>query len=177
MKTLTILFAFFASSSVAIMISDHNPKDTTIRIEKDKENFDLSCQSDEIWKLCEFSLENGKKSCKVEWDGNNSKVRKCSNKVIQYMGYARKKNCTMKIKVQGDIGGQWTCKLSDANSNLATEFFNVEIQEGVKAKGKATDHGTNGIEVIRNAILIFTFGVTSVLVIGCVLLLPQLLKK
>ena len=70
--------------------------------------------------------------------------------------------------------GLANCPMPKGNSEI---HFNVQVKGEPTVNGQATDDGTNGIEVIRNAILIFTFGVTSVLVIGCVLLLPQLLRK
>ena len=173
MKTLSILFVFFATSSVAITIFNHKPKDT-IHVGKGVEKFELSCHSDVTWNHCEFFHEKSQKSCKVFWNGQNIERKKCRQKHgIKYIGGRRGNWCNVEIKVQGDISGQWTCKLSDDNSN-AIEHFNVEIQgEEMTAKKKATDNGTNGTGFIRDAILVFTFGITLVLVVGCVILLSQ----
>ena len=167
MKSLSILFVFFTTSSVAITIFNHKPEDT-IHVRKGVEKFELSCQSDTSWNKCEFFHKNGGKSCKLSsWNRGE-----CSGG-MKFIGKTGGNWCKVEIKVQGDISGQWTCKLSDDNSD-ATEHFNVEIQgEEMTGKKKATDNGTNGTGFIRDAILVFTFGITSVLVVGCLILLPQ----
>ena len=187
MKTLVVVIVIFAFSSACkkqgetrpnndITISDHSPKETTILVERGVGNkFNLECQSDKRWEHCEFFNENSDKVCKSYWNGKNVEPKKENG--VKYIGGGVQDNwCKVEIEVQGSIGGKWTCKLSNAEGN-SEKHFNVQVKGGPTVNGKATDDGTNRIEVIRNAILIFTFGVTSVLVIGCVFLLPQLLRK
>ena len=122
MKSLSILLASFATS-LAIHISEYNPKDPTVSITKG-ETLELSCKTNTEWEECEFKHESNEKKCNLFW---SSYPNLCNGETIKLHQDANL--CIIEIKeVKVEDAGSWTCKISDANKNSKSHKFVVEVK-------------------------------------------------
>ena len=187
MKSLSILILLFAASQ-ALWIDDYGPKESvTINHGGD---LTLFCTTQQKWDKCVFFHESNRKSCTIDWKkiDKTFQEKDCDNKMTTGSGINRK-NCTVVIK-KADVNeddGKWTCKMTN-NKNEDTRDFQVSL---IKGTGENLDHnkskeldpttspklmgggGADGTGFVRNAILAFTFLITAVFVVGCVILLPK----